>query len=397
MNCNYKLGKLKPFIYLIRDLLYKEVDYKVYIVGGQITKLNLNNVSFNEEESSKNRFKFNTSVTGTIDRLIDDTFIRSNQFKIVVEDQEGIQYLVSPEFNAKYTSSLTLNQGGITQQFIFNTQSNINTKILDTKIVSKAIDQVCEYSPIGIKDVYYKTNQWIKFNWLSCEYQKTFNGNQIDIQCTVTIPVEDNNLHYELIKNRQSLKIELLDQFIIEDDLIVSYTRQTSQTNDPDLFTLTFKKSTNSDLIGITKSNKQLRWIDTSDYICDGLSKYIKQSEQISTDGTNWTNTGQYRKGYLIQSNSVDCGYITLSRWIETDEYLCIGLNAYIKEKEQIQVNDVWQDTGKYRAGRLYEINSDECGYSVIEWIPEGYICEEYNEEITWKLIPDEYICSEVL
>lgn len=53
------------------------------------------------------------------------------------------------------------------------------------------------------------------------------------------------------------------------------------------------------------------RWIVVpNDYECNGTTKMTKEKEQSSTDGINWTDTGQYRAGStVLEYNSEDCGY----------------------------------------------------------------------------------------
>jgi len=76
MSCSYKVGKLKNFIYLIKDLKYRVVDYKVYITSGEVYKLDANLVTFAETESYADRFKFTTTVTATLNRIYNDSRIR---------------------------------------------------------------------------------------------------------------------------------------------------------------------------------------------------------------------------------------------------------------------------------------------------------------------------------
>lgn len=76
MSCSYKIGKLKNFIYLIKDLKYRVSNYKVYITNGEIYKLNANLVTLNETESYAGRFKFTTTVTATLNRIFNDSVIR---------------------------------------------------------------------------------------------------------------------------------------------------------------------------------------------------------------------------------------------------------------------------------------------------------------------------------
>ena len=90
MSCSYKIGKLKNYIYLVKDLVYKVIDYKVNIISGTIYKLNADMVTLNETENYNGRFKFNTTVNCHINRVFDDTFIKSNKFKVVIEDRTGM-------------------------------------------------------------------------------------------------------------------------------------------------------------------------------------------------------------------------------------------------------------------------------------------------------------------
>ena len=134
------------------------------------------------------------------------------------------------------------------------------------------------------------------------------------------------------------------------------------------------------------------RWIEVNpnvDFICENGNKYYLQKKEISTDGVNWTDSGDTRKGPLIEANSADCEY-PQTRWVEISidvDYVCVGEDKYYKEKEQI-TNDgiVWQDTSNTRKGRVAEVHSTDCGYepptTVTRWIvAEGeFICQGVNK-----------------
>lgn len=76
----------------------------------------------------------------------------------------------------------------------------------------------------------------------------------------------------------------------------------------------------------------EYRWITmtgASDYTCSGTTKMTKEKQQSSTDGINWTDTGQYRTGSsVIQYNSTDCGYEG-----------CVVLSAYTSNGNIITPN----------------------------------------------------------
>lgn len=59
----------------------------------------------------------------------------------------------------------------------------------------------------------------------------------------------------------------------------------------------------------------EYRWIVVpNDYTCSGTTKMTKEKQQSSTDGVNWTDTGQYRTGStVLEYDSVDCGYVPIT------------------------------------------------------------------------------------
>ncbi len=61
----------------------------------------------------------------------------------------------------------------------------------------------------------------------------------------------------------------------------------------------------------------EYRWIVVpNDYTCSGTTKMTKEKQQSSTDGINWTDTGQYRTGStVLEYNSVDCGYVPVATY----------------------------------------------------------------------------------
>lgn len=104
----------------------------------------------------------------------------------------------------------------------------------------------------------------------------------------------------------------------------------------------------------------ETRWIDDGFYLCEGYDKYSQQKEQVSYDGgTTWTDTGNVRKGTLLEKNSVDCGYQPQTsfkaKFINggaTAEITCDG-NTMLSRDEII--NKVW-DT--YSASSVVEIGT---------------------------------------
>lgn len=71
-----------------------------------------------------------------------------------------------------------------------------------------------------------------------------------------------------------------------------------------------------SDCCGST-GETEYRWIVVpNDYTCSGTTKMTKEKQQSSTDGINWSDTGQYRTGStVLEYDSVDCGYAPSSNF----------------------------------------------------------------------------------
>lgn len=407
MSCSYKIGKLKNFIYLVEGLEYKTIDYKVNIVKGKVYKLNADLVTLTEQESYAGRFKFTTTVNCTLNRVFDDEILKSKSFKVVVEDQKGMQFLVSPEFDASYTSEFLINSDELSYKLIFTTQSNIPVRIVSTKIIGSTEEKrPCRYNTFGIDKLFIKNIKGFEeVQFINCEYTKAFNGNYTSIEVKFTIPIEDNDWHYNLIKfpsNRWDVKLVVDADEILEYSLFPQYTRQTQEeAGAPDMFTIALKGIQEGTLIGNSSQQSQYRWVQTQQFICDKFEKYIKEEKQVLIEGV-WQSTGEYRKGALIERNSKDCGYTPGLRfkWESQDinkVYECVGTNKHFQEVQYKSIDDgqTWTKTDITRAGALYQPNSVDCGYVNVKWVPvEGeYICEEYDETITWVLT-DEYYCE---
>lgn len=160
------------------------------------------------------------------------------------------------------------------------------------------------------------------------------------------------------------------------------------------------------------------RWVETSGYMCNGVTKFNREIKQVSYDeGISWHDTADYRAGStIIEQKSADCGYA--ERWVETGEYRCeysadtqdaqyrwvnipietdyecVDTSKYYKQKYQVSTDsgETWSDVvpAQYRVGDLYEASSLDCGAeATYRWyrlpINEGYVCSgtsKYYKEV---------------
>ena len=103
-------------------------------------------------------------------------------------------------------------------------------------------------------------------------------------------------------------------------------------------------------------------------------NKYYKQKKQVSYDeGETWEDVTpeEYQKGALYEEDSPDCTSPTvIYRWVNMDistDYICDGTTKYYKQKKQVSYDggQTWQDVtpAEYQRGSVYETQSTDCGY----------------------------------
>ena len=100
----------------------------------------------------------------------------------------------------------------------------------------------------------------------------------------------------------------------------------------------------------------------SGDTYCSGYNKYVPVYNQVSYDGgITWTTTAATE--VLVESYSQDCGYVPLTRWVESG-WTCVGYDKYVNNVQQISYDDgqTWQNTSNTSASTLIESYSTDCG-----------------------------------
>lgn len=130
-------------------------------------------------------------------------------------------------------------------------------------------------------------------------------------------------------------------------------------------------------------------WSITEGYICDDGNKYERLQRWVSMNGTSYQPLDVYKKGALLEENSVDCGFYPAyydypySEYRDDGDYICNGVNKYEYLRKYFSHNQVtWIASDVYKIGDLIEAYSLDCGY-----VPE------YNY-IDWRLVQGDYICN---
>lgn len=131
------------------------------------------------------------------------------------------------------------------------------------------------------------------------------------------------------------------------------------------------------------------------EYLCDGMDKYQKTRKWVSNDEVNWYATDIYKLGDLIETDSADCGYEMPTRWwrfeywVATEGYICDDGNKYEKLQRMVSMNQAtWVALDVYKKGSLIDSNSVDCGfypayydYEYSKYVDEGdYTCNNTSK-----------------
>lgn len=135
-----------------------------------------------------------------------------------------------------------------------------------------------------------------------------------------------------------------------------------------------------------SEDSKQCRWVEldaSEGYYCDGIAKYTVQVEECTENGIIWTRTGNQKQGNrVIDSESVDCGYIPTERWvISGDPIVCECGSVIYYEYQELYDDGVWYPTGEKRESEDFATTS-------------GWTC--YEETFLDTIDTSNYVLDEI-
>ena len=174
----------------------------------------------------------------------------------------------------------------------------------------------------------YATEQWVENKGYLTEHQplKTINGQVIS--GTGNIEIETSGSPITVDSELSLISTNPVQNKVItealNDKLDASAYTPTDLTNyvaksELNQYITNLQQQINSLIAAVSgccgsqSGETQYRWITMTgenDYWCSGTTKMSKEKEQSSTDGINWTDTGNIRSGStVLEENCVDCGY----------------------------------------------------------------------------------------
>lgn len=433
-TCEYKLGGLKPFIYVIhKNALKLNIKAKGIDVSfnktkeSDVYKIEAQMVVYEQQETYANKFRFDSSLKVTINEQYREPFfyglrtLRTNQYYIIIEDKKGVQYLVNPELYTKMTYEYTItdtidNHNSV--EITWNNLSNFPLLIFKERVESNLLflGEECYYTignaynlmmtrfqDLHVKDDGVKADeiyvddieklkevQYLKESFTLTE---TYDGNKFTTELTFSIPLSDHQFEwaYDLLEFKDNTYKGLVrttnDNYLLlgnENGLFPSYTIRTSE-DDGTLNTIEFKFTNISQYpILYTDEIKQYKWIPDGE-LCFGFDKYQMLKQQYSKDwGQTWVDTDPIvkKKGDVIASNSEECKEY---RWIDDDLYCAETSTTYVKWLEA-EGQFLCENGNKYAKLRKCE-SSDGITYTLKEEYAKGRMIESNSTDCTYVAV----------
>ena len=372
-TCKYNVNNLKKVVHI-----FSEASNKVYIDNGEayvtgtvydFHTISATSVSYNETTSYDDRFKFQKTVTTTVDGFLKLSAL-GGKYYVVLEDENGILWLVNQDFPSLVTYTYTLEDGKDDTVFTFNALSNFPTlklnatignfnecksyslvKVENLKMLEKRYANIDASSSIiyGYSNQVYKT---VKFNEGSLSVEEVFDGTNVNTSIQFSINMDDyqSSWHYNVLEYPYNKYVAVIDHLAcgFEMGLVPSFNAQGSEidgSNDTVTITLVGRSQKGSEWANswtevtvapvytwrLSKEFEcqQTRWVDV-EYVCSGDSgydKYLIQKEQIwdYTEG-DWVDTDPLiTASTLVERYSTGCGFTMRYMFTLNDSSIVAG------------------------------------------------------------------------
>ena len=226
----YKYSKLRNVLYLVDATHTKDIHIDngvAYIDNLSQTPLKLEgfNITFKEEESLDERYKFQKTVTISLRGYanIDDL---GERYYAIIETTDGTRYMVNVDFPSRITHTFNLSDETNQTDFTFSSYSNYPTLRLDATIPNAQAVTCVGYQNgglIGLKMInkdyvaisthsnkittYGDTFKTIDYLGKTCSFQEVFDGEKYTDTITFDIALDDyqTSWHYNLLEFMQNL------------------------------------------------------------------------------------------------------------------------------------------------------------------------------------------------
>ena len=340
-KCKYIHSKLKNVLYLVSADHVKVVHIdtgEAYISGLTETPLRINgfDIQYSEETSLDERYKFDKKITLSMKGYVNYKLF-GGRYYAIVEDNDGIYYMVNVDFPSKITHTFNLSQNVNQTDFTFHSLSNFPTLKLNSDFEADNLPCI-GYNVYGIDSLQLIVNDYarldtankkviatdvwrdIEFLGKSCSLQEVYDGEKVTDTISFQIPLNHKigwswNL-LEFMDNRYASIIvptggtnRYFSGFNF--GLEPSYEIASSSNNgESDIITVTLTEMSNYGLTAAvdyededydTTHWRYVKWVgEIKCYECVGYARarYLVQQEVDAFGNT----TGNYKVKYGYQS-----------------------------------------------------------------------------------------------
>lgn len=338
----YKYSKLRNVLYLVDATHTKDIHIDngvAYIDNLSQTPLKLEgfNITFKEEESLDERYKFQKTVTISLRGYanIDDL---GERYYAIVETTDGTLYMVNIDFPSRIKHTFNLSDETNQTDFTFSSYSNYPTLRLDATIPNAQAVTCVGYQNgglIGLKMInkdyvaisthsnkittYGDTFKTIDYLGKTCSFQEVFDGEKYTDTITFDIALDDykTSWHYNLLEFMQNLYAAIIS--VRNSDY--KYYSGFNYGLQPQVSIDVASTDTGNNSIRITLTEASVRGLIASDSIqgdesADKNWVYIKTYQGHDL----WECLGQGQARYLVKQEIDALGN-------PTGRYMC--LNGY--------------------------------------------------------------------
>lgn len=338
----YRYAKLKDVLYLVSASHVKNIHIdngEAYIddLSETPTRLNGFNISFTEEESLDERYKFQKTITISMRGYMDVNSL-NDKYYAIIETVDGTLYMVNVDFPSRVTHTFRLSNGVNQTDFTFSSLSNYPTLRLASSISATDFEcvgynhpgkialQLIDKNYVRISQhknkitTYGDTWKDIHFIGNTCSLTEEYDGSKVTDTIQFDIHLDDykTSWHYNLLEFLENLYSSIIS---VENSsekyytgfnmgLIPQFSIKGSSTNDSDIITLTLVEASERGMIvsstisGDSSSDTTWRYVKNvgyvKGYICvdTNTAQYLLQQE---VDGVG-NPTGRY-KAYVGHEN----------------------------------------------------------------------------------------------
>ena len=251
--CGYGLNNLKKVVHIFSESANViHIDNgEAYVTSGitDLQTISATSVSFEETTAYDDRFKFQKTVTATVNGFAKLSAL-GGKYYIVLEDVNGIMWLVNADFPSLVTYTYTLQDGTDETVFTFSALSNFPTLKLNASINNAYACQ--NYSLVRVDEIKMLEKRYANINAStgivygysnqvyktvrpyrnSIKVEETFDGTNANTTIQFSIGLDDyqSSWHYNMLEYPYNKYVAVIDHLAcgFEMGLVPSYNVQGS-------------------------------------------------------------------------------------------------------------------------------------------------------------------------